>query len=676
MKLKHFVAGIAILMIFLIVSMPICFATELSLSYDSNGNLVTGDGKYRTYNSLNQLYRVYNGSNTSGTLLYEFKYHPIEERVLVKKSYNSSGSVVETVYYWSQNFITVVNASGSYNFTYVYHNGDLVAQQNPDGTKLFVLGDNKGSTSVITNSSGAVLERTSYSPTGEVLSGGRLNRYGYEAKEQELGFGKVPTNGLVSYYALEGGAFDDGVGNQGAITNATLTTGKVRDAYSFSGGSYVKVNDSNSLDMTGNITISAWINPRSSTQGYIVAKYGAYMIQFMTTNTTQGGIWSGGAWKQFVGGNTPQNTWTHVVFTYDRVTARMYINGVSVQNFTNTSAIDATATDLYIGAKNSTDRTRDFNGSIDEVGVWNRALTQDEITQLYNYGSQFESGFRSTDFNSRKLSTTLGPIFEQPDTLISNVYEPQNLNRYMFEGGNPYKNRDVSGHFWFDWVDRVSAAIKYNSDQIGASIHNSLQSINNVWVSSGASSVYNRLPFIKDSVDVMFGLEALNNGAKGLSSSRGEANQRIENGVFGLISLGATSLGASGSNLIKNSFVNNILELADVYSYVTGRNAYQDSYSLINSAVDYMSSVGSSSLIFGKEGVSAYSGLLRGFLTSSGSFYPTIVSGWVPQGQKSTQSSSGGGGSQSSGSSGGSGSSGWTYYPSGCRSFGTAQCRG
>ena len=111
MKLKHFVAGIAILMIFLIVSMPICFATELSLSYDSNGNLVTGDGKYRTYNSLNQLYRVYNGSNTSGTLLYEFKYHPIEERVLVKKSYNSSGSVVETVYYWRKQI-----QSGQYSY--------------------------------------------------------------------------------------------------------------------------------------------------------------------------------------------------------------------------------------------------------------------------------------------------------------------------------------------------------------------------------------------------------------------------------------------------------------------------------------------------------------------------------------------------------------------------------
>lgn len=395
----------------------------------------------------------------------------------MKKTYNSSGGLIETVYYWSQNFVTVVNSSGSYNFTYVYHNGDLVAQQNPDGSKLFVLGDNKGSTSVITNGSGAVLERTTYSPTGEVLSGGRLNRYGYEAKEQELGFGKVPTNGLVSYYSFEGGAFDEGVGNQGTITNATLTTGKVRDAYSFSGSSYVQVNDSNSLDLTGNITLSAWIYPRSVTQGYIVCKYGAYMIQFLTTNQTQGGIWSGSSWKAFVSGTTNLNTWSHVVFTYDKVTARLYVNGASVANFSNTSAIDVNANYLYIGAKNSTDRTRDFNGSVDEVGIWNRALTASEVTDLYNYGNQFDSGFRSTDFNSRRfnLNTVLA---EQPDTQIR-PYNPQSLNRYMVELGNPLKNKDETGHFSeitgrFRWLQNN---VDYLSDSINEAYQQTIDSV-------------------------------------------------------------------------------------------------------------------------------------------------------------------------------------------------------
>jgi hypothetical protein len=428
--------------------MPFCFAVEMNLEYDANGNLVTGDGKYRTYNSLNQLSKVYNGSSTAGLLLYEFKYHPVEERVWSKKTYNSSGVLVETVYYFTKNNIRVVNLSGTYNYTYYYFNHQLVAQKNPDGSKLFVVGDNKGSTSVILNSSGSVLERTTYSPMGEILSGGRLNRYGYEGKEQEMGFGKIPTDGLVSYYALEGGGFDDGKGNPGSVVNASLTNGKVRDGYFFDGvGDFIAVNDSSNLDITGNLTLSAWIYPIENQVGYVVAKYQSYMIH-LTGNplVAQGGIWVGGNWNPLATTTSiPFNQWSHVVFTYNKSNAYIYLNGTLSGSGTNNNSIDVRNQIFCIGAKNSTVRDRDFNGSIDEVGVWNRALTSTEVTDLYNYGSQFDSGFRSTDFEFRRYNSNTG-LFEQPDTVISNVYDPQSLNRYMFERGNAVNKRDDDGH--------------------------------------------------------------------------------------------------------------------------------------------------------------------------------------------------------------------------------------
>ena len=74
----------AMLMTFLIVMLPVCFADSLSLTYDDNGNLVTGDGVYRVYNSLNQLWKVYNNTDTT-TILQEYVYHPTEERILIKK---------------------------------------------------------------------------------------------------------------------------------------------------------------------------------------------------------------------------------------------------------------------------------------------------------------------------------------------------------------------------------------------------------------------------------------------------------------------------------------------------------------------------------------------------------------------------------------------------------------
>ena len=49
-----------------IISLPICFADEISLTYDQNGNLVTREKYYKVYKSLNQLWKVYNESDTSG----------------------------------------------------------------------------------------------------------------------------------------------------------------------------------------------------------------------------------------------------------------------------------------------------------------------------------------------------------------------------------------------------------------------------------------------------------------------------------------------------------------------------------------------------------------------------------------------------------------------------------
>ncbi|MBS3139311.1 hypothetical protein J4207_06425 [Candidatus Woesearchaeota archaeon] len=144
--------------------------------------MISGDGLYREYNSLNQLVNVRNGSDSSGPLLQQFVYHPIEERIDIKKTFNNSGTVVETVYYWSKTFVTVENLTGQFNFTYVYHEGQLIAQE-VQGTRLFIHGNHEGSSSVVTNAAGSVIERTEYTPYGEILTGGTVSRFDYEGKE-------------------------------------------------------------------------------------------------------------------------------------------------------------------------------------------------------------------------------------------------------------------------------------------------------------------------------------------------------------------------------------------------------------------------------------------------------------------------------------------------------------
>ncbi|MDP3734109.1 MAG: hypothetical protein Q8R37_02680, partial [Nanoarchaeota archaeon] len=188
----------------LVVSLPVTFAATLNLQYDANGNLVTGDGKYRVYNSFNQLAEIRNGSASDGTLLEDYVYHPTEERVYLKHTYEA-GAVKDTIIYYTKTFVRIENSSGTYDYTYVYHEGQLVAQLNPDGSKYFMHDDHLGSTSTITNSTGSVIESTTYTPYGEILSGGSASRFDYTGKEYSSFVGDYDFN--AKKYNPEWGLF-------------------------------------------------------------------------------------------------------------------------------------------------------------------------------------------------------------------------------------------------------------------------------------------------------------------------------------------------------------------------------------------------------------------------------------------------------------------------------------
>jgi len=182
MKTLSHLRIIALFLSVLVISLPICFADEFNLIYDANGNLVTGDSFYREYNELNQLVRVREGNLSTDDILQEFIWHPIEEKILKKIGFES-GTINQQIYYINENYIVIKNSSGTYNETYVYQNGQIVAQVDTNGNKEYLHPDHLGSTSLITDSVGNVLENTWYSPFGEIVSGGQNSRFSYEGKE-------------------------------------------------------------------------------------------------------------------------------------------------------------------------------------------------------------------------------------------------------------------------------------------------------------------------------------------------------------------------------------------------------------------------------------------------------------------------------------------------------------
>src|SRR6185295_20132663 len=180
-----------------------------------------------------------------------------------------------------------------------------------------------------------------------------------------------------------------------AITAATRVAGKVGGALSFNGtSSLVTVTDPgvSPLDLTTGMTLEAWVNP-TTLNGWdpIVIKentanvmsYALYANdgapQAGGTNFPAGYARIGGA-DRVVRGVSPLSTgvWTHVATTYDGATQRIYINGNLVASRAQTGAIGVGNGSLRIGG--DTIFTNEFyQGLIDEVRVYNRALTAAEI---------------------------------------------------------------------------------------------------------------------------------------------------------------------------------------------------------------------------------------------------------------------------------------------------------
>lgn len=180
----------------LLISLPFCFAYEMNLIYDGNGNLITGDGKYREYNDFNQLVRVREGNSSSGKIIEEYIYHPTEDRVLIKYEYNFTGPDRAALYV-NNNFVrrySGISGPPRVNDSYfVYDENGIVAEVVRNVSyrgsdylvinKVYYHNDHLGSTSVLTNGSGAVIEQTFYEPFGGIISTGNVSKLKYEGKE-------------------------------------------------------------------------------------------------------------------------------------------------------------------------------------------------------------------------------------------------------------------------------------------------------------------------------------------------------------------------------------------------------------------------------------------------------------------------------------------------------------
>jgi hypothetical protein len=219
----------------------------------------------------------------------------------------------------------------------------------------------------------------------------------------------TPPSGMVSWWRGENNALDSADGNNGvALNGVTYSSGRVGQAFQLDGvNDYVAITNQPNLNPAGSFTIEGWIYPNADQTGIILAKWGdqaeyenqrSYTFQIVPGRGLQLGIADAAhqqdqPFHQFiVNGVINITNWNHVACVYDQATGKrtLYVNGAAVGERTDAPiTVLNSVTKVAIGAwtRTSSQTMDHFNGRIDELSFYNRALSGSEIGAVFVAGS-------------------------------------------------------------------------------------------------------------------------------------------------------------------------------------------------------------------------------------------------------------------------------------------------
>ncbi|MBF0229047.1 MAG: C39 family peptidase [Desulfamplus sp.] len=299
-------------------------------------------------------------------------------------------------------------------------------------------------------------------------------------------------DGLIAYYPFNGNANDEsGSGNAGTVIGARLTKDRfdnINSAYYFDGnGDYINVLDSSTL-RTNQVSISVWVNPANATKWHQVitkrfdeydSPWNSFIISTTSTDTYKKWIFGVSTDGKSEGGIIDPNflsanQWTHIVGVYDGSNIKMYINNTLVGTKIKTGNILYSSLSMRIGAATAPTHSPDiaFKGSIDDVRVYNRALSESEIQELYDLedSSIPEQIHTTTTYPATSITSTTATLSGNYELeLIPADYSK--MTAYFFEYGtttnygriaNITSSSFAYGFDFFSDIDNLLAATTYH----------------------------------------------------------------------------------------------------------------------------------------------------------------------------------------------------------------------
>ena len=268
----------------------------------------------------------------------------------------------------------------------------------------------------------SVMNGGSYTQTaGTTTVAGTLTAASTNIQAGSVTLGAEAISHVVSLYKGEGNANDSADGNNGSFQNGatTTTSGKIGSAFSFDGvNDFVEIPDSTNLSVTGQLSLSAWVNPVTLTPAsgsdaqVILAKYNttidqpSYVYEILPDGRVLAAVFASEPVYRSVTTNASvvgAGVFTHVAATFNpsNQALKIFVNGAEVPvtldpgSGTVASILDSTAT-LRIGALTGVNgggnEKNYFNGRIDEAAIFDRALSASEIANIASATSSTVTG--------------------------------------------------------------------------------------------------------------------------------------------------------------------------------------------------------------------------------------------------------------------------------------------